>query len=65
MSRCTGSKSQQGLMASSQLGLQSETVAALHLNKEKMQMFPTGNNIFFFLTFRIESKIFQMLIIKS
>lgn len=48
MSRCTGSKSQQGLMASSQLGLQSETVAALHLNKEKMQMFPTGNNIFFF-----------------
>lgn len=64
MSRCTGSKSQQGLMASSQLGLQSETVAALHLNKEKMQMFPTGNNIFFF-TFRIESKIFQMLIIKS
>lgn len=47
MSRCTGSKSQQGLMASSQLGLQSETVAALHLNKKKMQMFPTGNNIFF------------------
>lgn len=56
MSRCTGSKSQQGLMASSQLGLQSETVAALHLNKEKMQMFPTGNNIFFFLRLGLKAK---------